>query len=248
MTLATGVSLFAQVDLPPSGGQTDDRINWANRAAQGQWFEEASPSQLGTDLFDTIDLTFTSFSAANLSYTPFSRVTNLRFPLFSDATDLSFTSFSQLNIKAADWWRRTVPAPSLATPSTISINWTRLSRAGLTPEAYSQLLKIATRNDGWRGPGSRALRSLSFVGFLNFWPLICVQAVEPEFTLLPNGNLGAEWYKNSQRHLDMEFIDAQMAYFGFFSGATEIEGKANIQVIAQLLTSNSANPLRWKSR
>jgi hypothetical protein len=162
-------------------------------------------------------------------------------PLF-DASTLSYTPISELPTQG-------VNAPALTTtPTAISINRTRLSRAGLTADAYSRLFKIATRSEGWRGPGSRALHSASLVGFLNFWSLICGQAVEPEFTLLPNGHLGAEWYKNSHRHLDMEFADDQMVYFGLFSGATEIEGKENAGVIGQLLLAHPARPLRWKNR
>ena len=188
MTLTTEVFRFRPVELPPSGTQVDDRVEWKIKDTWGAH-----------------------------SYTPISELTT-----------------------------QGVNPP--ATPTAISINRTRLSRAGLTADAYSRLFKIATRSEGWRGPGSRALHSASLVGFLNFWSLICGQAVEPEFTLLPNGHLGAEWYKNSHRHLDMEFADDQMVYFGLFSGATEIEGKENAGVIGQLLLAHPARPLRWKNR
>jgi hypothetical protein len=168
---------------------------------------------------------------------------SVELPPSGTQTDAAFP-----NTQIASTLKRKVPEGALATPSQISINWTRLSRSGLTTEAYLRLFKIATRKDGWRGPGSRALRSAPLAGFLNFWSLIREQAREPEFTLLPNGHLGAEWYKSSHRHLDMEFVDDQLAYFGFFSGATEIEGKADIRTIAQLLTTESVHPLRWKSR
>jgi hypothetical protein len=134
-----------------------------------------------------------------------------------------------------------------ATPSAISINWTRLSRAGLTSGASARLYKLAMRTDGWRGSGSRALNSVSLAGFLAFWSSVSGQATEPHFTLLPNGHLGAEWYKNSRHHLDIEFADDQIAYFGLFSGKTEIEGIENPQVIAKSLLGHPAKPLRWKS-
>jgi hypothetical protein len=193
MTLATQVSRFLPVELPLSGAQADDRVEWTIRDTRS------------AELFD----------ASTLRYT---RISHGR------------------------------GVPSATTPAAISINLTRLSRAGLTTDAYSRLFKIAMRTESWRGQGSRALYSASLLGFLNFWSLICEKAVEPEFTLLPNGHLGAEWYKNSHRHVDMEFVDDQVVYFGLFSGATEIEGKADARVIGQLLLAHPDRPLRWKSR
>jgi hypothetical protein len=228
MTFTTEVCCFPPIELPAPGAQADDRIKWTI-SGRMEGAEDAFQNTQVACPFDATDLTYTPISELN---------TQVARPF--DATDLTYTPISEPEVRRSE--------RALATPSQISINWTRLSRSGLTTEAYSRLFKIATRTEGWRGPGSRALHSASLAGFLNFWSLICEQAIEPEFTLLPNGHLGAEWYKKSHRHLDIEFVDDQLAYFGFFSGATEIEGKANIRMIAQLLTTDSAHPLRWKSR
>jgi hypothetical protein len=96
------------------------------------------------------------------------------------------------------------------TPLSIALNWTRLTRAELSDKAYSKLFSIAARSEGWRGPGSRALSSASLSVFLKFWSDVSREAAEPQFALMPNGHLCAEWFKNDRRHLDLEFADDWM--------------------------------------
>ncbi len=137
---------------------------------------------------------------------------------------------------------------SLVTPTAISVNWSRLSRASLSLVTYTRLFELAARPDGWRGPGSRALDSSSLSSFLGFWTMVSAHASEPQFTLSPNGHLGAEWYKSSRRNLDLEFTDDQKAFFGLFQGAEEIEGIAAVTSIAAMLLAHPARPLDWTSR
>jgi hypothetical protein len=250
MTLATEISRFPPlVELPRLGARADDGVQWtiADQIRTAQGADQIRAAQ-GLGFIEQIKPVLAPGALAD-------HPGRIRQVLQLNAR------IAQFDTTMTEGWHWQEPHPllldsaddpanasALATPSAISINRTRLSRAGLTADAYSRLIKIATRAEGWRGPGSRALQSASLVGFSNFWSLICGQAVEPEFTLLPNGHLGIEWYKNSRRHVDLEFVDDQMAYFGFFNGATEIEGKANVRVIAQLMMTDSARPLRWESR
>jgi hypothetical protein len=141
-----------------------------------------------------------------------------------------------------------VRIPAEATPLSIVLNWFRLGRAGLSDAAYSRLFAIAARPDGWRGRGSRALSATSLSVFLKFWGAVSHDATEPQFALLPNGNLSAEWFKNSRRHLDLEFADDWMIYCGLFNGDGIWEGKETVENIANVLRATVSKPLRWRSK
>jgi hypothetical protein len=135
-----------------------------------------------------------------------------------------------------------------ATPLSIALNWIRLTRAELSDAAYSKLFSIATRSEGWRGLGSRALSSASLSVFLKFWSVVSQEAAEPQFALMPNGHLCAEWFKNDRRHLDLEFADDWMIYFGLFNGNGIWEGKETIENLAITLKATPSKPLLWTSK
>jgi len=134
-----------------------------------------------------------------------------------------------------------------ATPSSIALNSNRLARSELSGGTYSRLFAIATRPDGWRGRGSRTLTSASLSVFLEFWSVVSNDAVEPQFTLMPNGHLRAEWFKSERRHLDLEFADDWMVYCGLFNGKGVWEGKETIKNLASMLEATDSKPLRWTS-
>lgn len=146
-----------------------------------------------------------------------------------------------------EWATQLESSPrALTTPHAISINWSRIGRAGLSSQLFTRLFRLAARLEGWRGPGSRALDSLSLAEFLKFWTVIRENAAEPNLSLLPNGHLGAEWYRSGRRHLDIEFAHGGIVYFGLFNGDTEIEGKEALLTTAELLLAHPAKPFRWK--
>jgi hypothetical protein len=135
-----------------------------------------------------------------------------------------------------------------ATPLSIELNWTRLTRANLSETACSRLSSIAARSEGWRGRGSKALSSASLSVFLKFWDVASQDATEPQFALMANGHLSAEWFKNSRRHLDLEFADDWMIYFGLFNGEGVSEGKETIRNIHKMLKATDSRPLRWSGK
>jgi hypothetical protein len=132
-----------------------------------------------------------------------------------------------------------------ATPTAISANYMRLRRANLSEASHATLYRLAERRTNWRGRGSRSLQSASLTGFLVFWTQVCSQATEPEFVLAPNGNLIAEWHKSVRRHLDIEFVDTDTAYFGYFNGKRLLEGVESLQSIIGILNSLGSNALQW---
>jgi hypothetical protein len=153
----------------------------------------------------------------------------------------TITAFGSVVAGDADGVRPAVNA----TPLAMALNWNRLARAELSEASYSRLFAIASRPDGWRGRGSKALSAASLSVFLKFWSVVSRDAAEPQFALMPTGHLSAEWFKNRRRHLDLEFADDWMIYFGLFNGDGISEGKETIQNLANILKSTSFKPLLW---
>ena len=86
----------------------------------------------------------------------------------------------------------------------------------------------------------------SFLNFMNFWRKISHAAIIPEFSIAPNGNLVAAWYKNSKRNLEIEFCIDNHCYYGISNGKDEDVNKITISDLATMLLSIKEQPLFWK--
>jgi len=131
-----------------------------------------------------------------------------------------------------------------AVPETIMGNWQLLAQAGLTTKTYAYIFKLASKNDGWRGHGSRPMNAQSLAAFLQLWNQIAEFAQEPEFVLMPNGNLQIEWYRDDNHFVELEFQPNNKIIFGMFDGETVIEGVAHVKEIVPLLQQRNFNPLK----
>jgi hypothetical protein len=107
-------------------------------------------------------------------------------------------------------------------------------------------MKLARREPGWRGPGSRSLDAGSLRAFLEFWKLVRDSAVEPQLTLTPNGRLQAVWFRNSKRVLDLEFVDTGDIYFGLFDGRSIQEGIDVANQLAIMILNRASEPMKWR--
>jgi hypothetical protein len=124
-------------------------------------------------------------------------------------------------------------------PGAIRTNWQQLARARLTVKTYRYLLKLASKDHGWRGEGSLPMNPRSLTTFLHLWNLVNQDLPEPEFVLMPNGNLQAEWYKDDHHFIELEFQPGDNIIFGIFDGQTIMEGVTNIKEVVQLLNRPS---------
>ena len=140
------------------------------------------------------------------------------------------------------------PEDSNSLSEAIVQNWTRLAFSGLSGGTYARLRKLASKAPEWRGSGSKPLSGASLRYFLEFWKLVREDASEPELALAPNGNLQVEWHKNWRKHLDLEFSDNGLAYFGLFDGKSILEGVEFGRELADTLMHRSSKPLRWISQ
>ncbi len=130
-------------------------------------------------------------------------------------------------------------------PKPIIENWQLLATSGLTEQSYLSLLKLAKKTPGWRGAGSRSLDYRSLGSFLRFWKTVREKSAEPEFVLVPNGNLQAEWYRNDNHFVEIEFGLNDKCLFGVFDGEAVLEGRTSVKNIVELLATQNYGPLKW---
>jgi hypothetical protein len=164
--------------------------------------------------------------------------------LFSEPRDKSYTPVS------TDWLMRRAamqePVTANVMPSAIVGNWTRLCRANLSGGLYSRIMQIARRQDGWRGVGSKELTPGALKAWLDFWIAVQDNAVEPGLALTARGTLQTEWFRNSRRHLDLEFVSKERIFFGFFNGGAIYEGVDTGGALVPWLGGHHARPLQWR--
>jgi hypothetical protein len=112
---------------------------------------------------------------------------------------------------------------------------------------YGDLVRLASLSDGWRGPGSRAMRAGSLKSFMDFWALVRSEAKEPEITLASDGTLHAECFSSYRKRLDAKFSERDVV-FGLFANDKIVEGVDNVQTVAQILKLHLSRPLSWSKR
>ena len=131
-------------------------------------------------------------------------------------------------------------------PHAIHENWTALALSDISAKKYDVIYKLAAHKDGWRGPGSRGLRGDCLRSFLSFWQQVKTVATAPHLTLSPNGNLIAQWFKNTKRNLVVEFMTGDRVYIGLQEGSTEYDAVDEATGAINFLTHRTSRPLRWK--
>jgi hypothetical protein len=132
-------------------------------------------------------------------------------------------------------------------PETILNNWGSIVRGAMSVRMYGDLVRLASFQDGWRGPGSRSLRAGSLNNFLRFWGLVRSYAKEPEIALAPDGSLHAEWFASERKRLDAKFSERDVV-FGLFANTVIVEGVDDVKNVVQILSLQRSRPLSWSRR
>jgi len=132
-------------------------------------------------------------------------------------------------------------------PTSLLANWGRIAQANISVRMYNDLMRVATRPPGWRGPGSLALRPSSLKNFLEFWSAVRDGASEPQLSLAPDGSIHAEWYKSARQRLDARFLD-QKVIFGLFANKSILEGIEPRELLVTILKAHHAKPMTWSAR
>lgn len=149
-----------------------------------------------------------------------------------------------INVEA-DYFGLDLSEATEAVPEAIVQNWQLLAISGLSEQAYVSLLNLARKERGWRGEGSCPLDYRSLANFLHFWLRVSGEAVEPEFVLLPNGNLQAEWYRDDNHLAELEFQEENKCLFGLFDGESVLEGIDGVGALLALFEARNFRPLNW---
>lgn len=125
--------------------------------------------------------------------------------------------------------------PEPETPESIRQNWIGLAKSKLSQKTYGRILRLAIDA---QNQGISPLKSGSLRTFLTFWEVVRDIAPEPDLTIARNGNIVAEWHKNWQRHLDIEFKEDGMVLYGLFIGKIVNEGRDVARVLAERLVES----------
>jgi hypothetical protein len=168
----------------------------------------------------------------------------------SDLHPLPLSGAGSRQILFGDEKIRTRQAPKAevvasTVPKAIVANWNRLFSANLPNDVYRRIRLLSRYDNGWRGDGSKALSADALKTFLNFWIQMTGYLANPDLALTARGTLQAEWFRNSRRHLDLEFVDSKKIFFGLFNGENVYEGVDSLEGLSEWLKHHRANPLRW---
>ena len=115
-----------------------------------------------------------------------------------------------------------------------------IEAAGFSDDTYNRIVSLAYEQPS----AGQSLNPVSLNKFLSFWLSIKESAKEPELFLCNNGNIQAEWYKNSKKQLIIEF-GASLSICIFINGDKQWKQKEDISELSQSLKSHSAAPLKW---
>lgn len=130
-------------------------------------------------------------------------------------------------------------------PPAISYNFQLLEHAGFSQKTKKRIEYLAYLKEGWLGNGGLSLDNLSLSNFLKLWLRIKAKATEPDLVLCPNGNIQAEWFKNSKRNLLIEF-QREKAIYILNDGKSHIPAIDDFENLV-ILTNRPSQPFRWHS-
>ncbi len=128
--------------------------------------------------------------------------------------------------------------PTNAVPESIKGNWDRILESGLPDSTYAQLLGAAEEAAG--SAIQSELREGSLRTFLSFWDAVRSIAPEPSLALTPDGNLIAEWRKDSKHHVDVVFKSDGLVLYGIFLGKMVSEGRGTVERLVDNLVRDRA--------
>lgn len=129
-------------------------------------------------------------------------------------------------------------------PDVLSQNQQRLKEAKFSLLLSTKIERLAYKTS----PDCSSLSTKSLQNFLTFWNLakkLDPKIVEPDVFLCPNGNLQAEWYKNSKRQLAIEFGN-EFSLCVCMNGEKVFSSKDGINGLASTLSVHTDHPLRWQ--
>ena len=179
--------------------------------------------------------------------TNISELRSIAFPDEGAKASLTTPDAAEPPVRRASLPNKQEPSSANTLPSALLSMWSRIAHANMSVRLYDDLVRVAGQPDGWRGPGTMALRPSSLKNFLDFLLLVRDVATEPELALAPDGSLHAEWYKSPRQRLDVRFGEHNVV-FGLLTSNNILEGAENQEMVALILKCHKAQPLKWDAR
>ena len=133
-------------------------------------------------------------------------------------------------------------------PYSILMCWDLLRRSDLSPEAFQYVVGTAADREKSTDKTLRPLVRGSLAAFLRFWEKTKKKSAEPELGVNPKGHLQAEWYKDLDNLLVLQFQSNGDIFFSLWQEGDPTEGKKssrNVPELIRILQIIPDNPLSW---
>ena len=155
--------------------------------------------------------------------------------------------FEWLSASTAQWEVHETVTDITTSPFPISSNIQLLEECNFSDETRRRIEYLAYLPEGWHGGEGHSLNPMSLRNYLNFWLDIKKDAIEPDLFLCPNGNIQAEWFKNSKRNLSIEFKRNEALLILIDGKNIRQINEENFENLAQELLQRPGFPLKWTS-
>jgi hypothetical protein len=131
-----------------------------------------------------------------------------------------------------------------SSPKSLKHSLQMLEDCAFTKATRKRIVELAYKEEGWDFGYGLSLNPVSLIKFLSFWLAVKANKNEPELFLCQNGNLQAEWYKNSKNNLILEFTpNSAMCILN--CRIDPYIGKDTYAKLVQRLGNHTSLPLKW---
>lgn len=130
-------------------------------------------------------------------------------------------------------------------PMAVKFNQQLLEQCDFSDDTLNRINHLAALVEGWDYGYGQSINPLSLRNFLFFWLKIINTAEEPSLFLCSNGNIQAEWFKDSKCHLEIEF-KRDICMFSLFDKEKFSQGLDSLDNLVAILLERKPSPLVWK--
>ncbi len=133
-------------------------------------------------------------------------------------------------------------------PPAVAVCWFLLCQSRLSEDTFNLLVSAASSRVTRSAEGLGLLNARSLAIFLHFWIAVRIQSAEPEIVISPKGNIQAEWTKDENDFLVLEFQPSGEILFSLWQDGYPTEGMKSAkraQELVNMLGAMDENPLSW---
>lgn len=137
---------------------------------------------------------------------------------------------------------------SSAIPAAIAECWHLVKESQLSEEAFTHLVAAAAGRSPQSVRGLLSLEPKSLAAFLHFWGSVRDGSAEPEIGISPKGHVQAEWTKDVEDFLVLEFRPNGEVLFSLWQDGYPTEGvksPTHLHELCRMFEVMDQNPLSW---